>query len=108
MWELEIYGGAANYLRIFPKRKFEFRIDAEQYIDRINEYLDELGVRAAHPMTLHNLHKWDIDNPESGPIEKFYLLKVHADLLKQAGFRLDDLRRMNCDEIRRAIAEARQ
>ena len=55
-----------------------------------------------------DMHHWDIDNPESGPIEKFYLLKIHGPALQRAGFRLDDLRRMNCDEIRRVIAEAHQ
>jgi hypothetical protein len=49
---------------------------------------------------------WDIDNPESGPIEKFYLLKVHGPLLRKAGFRDDDLKRFSCEEIRKAVAEA--
>jgi hypothetical protein len=41
-------------------------------------------------------------------VEKFYLLKVHAAVLRVAGFRLDDLKRMTCAEIRRAIEEAKE
>lgn len=52
------------------------------------------------------MQHWDIDDPKSGPVEKFYLLKVHGPRLSRAGFRLDDLRRMTCDEIRRALREA--
>ena len=34
---------------------------------------------------------WNIDDPKSGPVEKFYLLKVHAEELRKAGYRTDDL-----------------
>ena len=54
------------------------------------------------------MHRWDIDNPESGPIEKFYLLKLYGQYLIAAGFKLDDLRRMSCEEIRKAIAESKR
>jgi len=51
------------------------------------------------------LQPWDIDNPESGPIEKFYLLKVHGAELRKAGYRPDDLQTFSCADLRRAISE---
>lgn len=59
-FELEIWGGSASYLRRFPRRKFSSIKAASKYIERISEYLDELGVKAAHPMVLHDAYGKDI------------------------------------------------
>ena len=43
-----------------------------------------------------------------GPVEKFYLLKVHGTALHNAGYRQDDLKRFSCADLRKAIALLRQ
>ena len=51
MYELEIWGGAtAAYLQKFRKRRFRTLDAAEQYQQRINDYLEQINVSAAHPM----------------------------------------------------------
>jgi hypothetical protein len=54
------------------------------------------------------LQPWDIDNPESGPIEKFYLLKVHGRELEIAGYRRDDLKRFSCADLHNALVELKE
>jgi hypothetical protein len=59
--ELEIVGGAmARYLAKFSKRHFSSFEAAGKYMDRVATYLDEMGVRAAHPMTAYNSAGLDI------------------------------------------------
>jgi hypothetical protein len=53
--ELEIWGGAtAGYLSKFSKRHFASPEAAGKYMARVAAYLDDLGVRAAHPMTAYD------------------------------------------------------
>jgi hypothetical protein len=59
--ELKIVGGAmARYLAKFPKRHFSSVEAAGKYMDRVATYLDEMGVRAAHPMTAYDSAGHDI------------------------------------------------
>lgn len=55
MYELEIWGGAtASYLARFPKRRFRTLDAAEAYADKVSAALDDLGVKAAHPMEIRS------------------------------------------------------
>jgi hypothetical protein len=59
--ELEIVGGAiAGYLRKFPRRHFASIETAGKYMARIADELDEMGVRAAHPMRAYDSSGHDI------------------------------------------------
>jgi hypothetical protein len=64
----------------------------------------QLQERERKEYTMTTLHSWDLDNPNSGPVEKFYLLKVYGAELRKAGYRTDDLKTFSCDDLRKAIA----
>lgn len=52
-FELEIWGGAtAAYLARFPQRRFGSLMAVGRYMEKVAAYLDEMGVRAAHPMSV--------------------------------------------------------
>jgi hypothetical protein len=59
--ELEIVGGAsAAYLAKFSRRRFASVEAAGKYMARVADYLDEMGVRAAHPMSAYDASGHDI------------------------------------------------
>lgn len=59
--EIEIVGGAsANYLRKFSRRRFANTEAAGRYMATVGAYLDEMGVRAAHPMVAYDVDGRDV------------------------------------------------